>query len=258
MFIEVGAMSVKAMSWVWDQPIERDEKFVLLAYADHADHDGNNIYPAVATVAKKTGYSERSVQRITRLLVQHSWLIEEGTSRYQTHVFSIPIYRGDILSPPTDGGTESGDLRGDILTGVTNATPGGDTHVTRGVTNATQRGDIAMSPEPSLTVNKPSIKPIKEGGKRPRDERLNHPAIVAYRTIARTTPPDAVRDDIINTVIDNHVQWGNIVKAWIGRGYNPRNVTGMLDAYRKGGINGNGNGKQDKRDEMYALLQEDK
>ena len=44
-------MSVKAMSWVWDQDIPREQKFVLLAYADHADHDGGNIYPAVDTIA---------------------------------------------------------------------------------------------------------------------------------------------------------------------------------------------------------------
>jgi len=59
-------MSVKAMAWVWDQDIPRDEKFLLLAYADHADHEGNNIFPAIDTIVKKTGYSRRSVQRITQ------------------------------------------------------------------------------------------------------------------------------------------------------------------------------------------------
>jgi hypothetical protein len=225
-------MSVKAMSWVWDQPIERDEKFVLLAYADHADHDGNNIYPAVATIARKTGYSERSVQRITRQLVAHEWLIDNGVSQYQTHNFSIPIYGGDNLSPPTDGGMENGNNGGDNLAGVTEFHRGGDTHVTGGVTNATQGGDIAMSPEPSLTVIKPSI---NRGEKRPKDERLKHPAIVAYRDIAKLTPPESLRDDVISAIGDDFLRWGNIVKRWIGNGWNPRNINGMLEYYANGG-----------------------
>ena len=143
-------MSVKAMAWVWDQPINRDEKFVLLAYADHADHNGYNIFPAVASVAKKTGYSERSIQRITHKLIESGWLIEDGTSNYQTNKYHIPIYGGDKLSPPTDGGIKQGENEGDKLSG-------GDTHVTGGVTKSTGGGDIAMSPEPSLTVIKPSV-----------------------------------------------------------------------------------------------------
>ena len=225
-------MSVKAMSWVWDQNIERDEKFVLLAYADHADHEGKNIYPAVATIAKKTGYSERSVQRITRQLVAHEWLIDNGVSQYQTHNFSIPIYRGDKMTPPTDGGTDEAILGGDNLAGVTELHRGGDTHVTGGVTNATQRGDIAMSPEPSLTVIKPSI---NRGAKRRKDERLDHPAIIAYKDIARLTPPETLRDDIISAIGDDFIRWGNTVKKWIGNGWNPGNVNGMLEYYANGG-----------------------
>lgn len=125
------------MGWVWDLDIPRDEKFILLAYADHADHDGNNVFPAIASVALKTGYSERSVQRITRKIEERGLLISKGVNqRYQTNQYYIPIPGGDKTTPPTDGG-------------VTNGTNGGD--------NLSQRGDIAVSPEPSLTVNKPSL-----------------------------------------------------------------------------------------------------
>jgi hypothetical protein len=250
-------MSVKAMSWVWDQNIERDEKFVLLAYADHADHEGNNIYPAVATIAKKTGYSERSVQRITRQLVAHEWLIDNGVSQYQTHNFSIPIYRGDKMTPPTDGGTDEAVLGGDNLAGVTELHRGGDTHVTGGVTKTTQRGDIAMSPKPSLTINKPSIKPVKDSGaERPHDERLSHPAITTYRSLAKITPPDLLRDDIISTVGDDFVKWGNVIKDWIGHGWKKTNITGMLDYYKNGG-NGSKPARVDTRQsEIDATLKE--
>jgi hypothetical protein len=45
------------MGLVWDSDLERDEKYVLLAYADHADHTGRSIYPGDPLVAYKTGYS---------------------------------------------------------------------------------------------------------------------------------------------------------------------------------------------------------
>ena len=142
-------MSGKAMGWVWDQDISRDEKFILLAYADHADHEGYNVYPAVATVAKKTGYSERSVQRATRKLEDGGYLIPDGKSEYQTNKWRIPIYGGDNMTPPTDGGSI---LRGANLSG-------GDKNDTEGVTKTTQRGDTAMAPEPLI---KPLIKQKEE------------------------------------------------------------------------------------------------
>ncbi len=52
------------MSDVWELDIPRPEKFVLIAMADHADHDGNNVYPSAPRIAWKTGYDERQVRRI--------------------------------------------------------------------------------------------------------------------------------------------------------------------------------------------------
>ena len=136
-------MSVKAMAWVWDQEIDRDGKFVLLAYADHADHEGGNIFPAVLTIAKKTGYSERSVQRITKKLIEEGWLIEDGISRLQTNKYHLPYKGGDKMSPlPMGGDKRNG---------------GGCQNDTGGVTKTTPRGDTAMTPEPSLTIIKPSV-----------------------------------------------------------------------------------------------------
>jgi DnaD/phage-associated family protein len=147
-------MSVKVMGWVWDQDIPRDEKFVLLAYADHAEHDGSRVFPAIQKVAKKTGYSERSVQRITRKLEESGWLIpeygQEGGRGISAH-WRIPIEKGDILSQ-----TEKGDKRDDKRVPFE----------TERVPNDALKGDIAVSPEPSLTINKPPLRepPPSSGG----------------------------------------------------------------------------------------------
>ena len=94
-------MSVKMMGLVWDADLPRDEKFILLAYADHANHEGGNIYPAVESIAKKTGYSARSVQLITKKLVKDKYLEAAGKHPvYGTNQFKIGVkkLRGEETS----------------------------------------------------------------------------------------------------------------------------------------------------------------
>lgn len=55
-----------------------NERLVLLAYADHADHQGANVYPSVGLIAEKCDCSERHVRRVTRRLVDLGFLIDEG------------------------------------------------------------------------------------------------------------------------------------------------------------------------------------
>ncbi len=95
-------MSVKVMGMVWDCVLPRDEKYVLLAYADHAGHDGEGIWPAVATMARKTGYSDRSIQTITKKLIKRTVLLSSGKGKYGTNKYDIDmsILRG--LIPPEE------------------------------------------------------------------------------------------------------------------------------------------------------------
>ncbi len=180
------------MGQVFDLALSHSQAWVLLAMADHADHFGERIYPAVARIAWKTGFSERQVQRIVKQLVALGVLVmvEEATGRpgranlYRLD-FSIanlkPAFRyeserGDTLSP-VDGG------RGDIQAQT------GDIH--------DQRGDIAMSPE------SPSRIPIE-------NQREN------------ATPPPSSEDEIED---DPEDLWdGKVVSA---TAYTPRQV-GLL------------------------------
>ena len=94
-------MSVTVMSFVWKLPIPHDEKFILLAYADHANDDGGSIFPAVLTVAKKTSYSKRSVQEITRKLQKRGLLLSNGKGRHGTNCWCIPL-SWDAKSAPVN------------------------------------------------------------------------------------------------------------------------------------------------------------
>jgi hypothetical protein len=98
-------MSVKVMGLVWDltkDVIEREEKYVLLAYADHADHKGYNIYPSVPTIMAKTLYEERSVQLITRALVQKGFLVPDGKGPHGTNKWRIPLDEGGAKIAPVN------------------------------------------------------------------------------------------------------------------------------------------------------------
>ena len=59
-------MSGKIMGKVWDLDLPHNQLLILLALADHADHEGNNVYPSLGLVAWKTGYSEQQVRRVMR------------------------------------------------------------------------------------------------------------------------------------------------------------------------------------------------
>ena len=130
-------MSVKVMGWVWDQNLPQNEKFVLLAHADHADHDGYNIFPSIDLVAHKTGYSRRSVQRIVKRLVEKGYLIPIGLGPNATNRYKIPMPMGGdrMASPPEGVTTEAG-----------------------GVTLGVDGGDTATTPKPSVNRQEPSVK----------------------------------------------------------------------------------------------------
>jgi len=86
-------MSVRMMALVWDSPLPRDQKFLMLCYADHADHYGESIYPSKTTVERMTGYSRRSVQTITAELVVAGLLIERGLSHLDTMSYAMDVER---------------------------------------------------------------------------------------------------------------------------------------------------------------------
>lgn len=155
-------MSVKVMGHVWELDLAPNKKYVLLAYADHADHAGNGIYPSEDLIAYKTGYSRRQVQRITDELTVAGLLIPDGVGPQGTNKFRYGWDAGP-KQPPFEG-----------KKGRQNVTPQDDKMSPPGVTSTTKGGDILtqnvsqMSPEPSV---EPSIEPSFKS-ENPADE--NH------------------------------------------------------------------------------------
>lgn len=121
-------MSVKAMGLVWDFPCPQtinemefkpNHKYVLQAYADHADHNGKSIWPSIKTIAEKTGYDERTIQRITADLEKMGLLIEDGMGPRGTNRWRLPFDEKarQIVTPDKKTGDKDEDSLGDISLG---------------------------------------------------------------------------------------------------------------------------------------------
>lgn len=82
-------MSIKIMSAVWESSLAPMERLVLLAYADHADHAGNNVYPSLGTIARKTGLERRSVMRIRKRLEKMKVMVATAHVKRQPTCFRV-------------------------------------------------------------------------------------------------------------------------------------------------------------------------
>lgn len=95
-------MSVRVMTWVWEQSRStKTDRLVLLAIADCAADDGSNAYPSMAELVRKTGLTDRGVQKAIARLVELGELVvgrnsgPKGCNRYRV-VMPTPEHR----SPP--------------------------------------------------------------------------------------------------------------------------------------------------------------
>jgi len=138
-------MSVKIMGAIWELDLPQNKRLVLLAMGDHADHDGGNVFPSIALIAWKTGYSERQVQRIVQGLVKDGLLVKQksATNRAAT-VYAIDTSKGKP-KPALNA------LRGDKMSPQEIKSRGDIAKSSRGdIIVSPHRGDIIVSPESSV------------------------------------------------------------------------------------------------------------
>lgn len=142
-------MSVKTMGRVWDLQLPTSKKFLLLAMADHADHDHGNIWPSIDTLSRKTGYTDRHIRRLIKELKNDDkLLVKTGV-----HSSGTNIYRIDFTAYDPDQKSEA--TPSEVDDSLTQGQVGGDTGSGGGVTSNANTPDT-MSPKPSY---KPSYEP---------------------------------------------------------------------------------------------------
>lgn len=69
-------MSVKALTWAFEQPVSANEKVVLLSLADHAN-DYGECWPSINRVAQRARVSVRTVQRCLAELEDAKLIVRE-------------------------------------------------------------------------------------------------------------------------------------------------------------------------------------
>jgi hypothetical protein len=129
-------LSAKATGLIWEADLPRPEKYVLLALADHAKEDGSDVYPSLARVQWKTGYSETQVRDIIRSLIEQRILVlvkkggngSTDTNRYRIDFTALRMLqdfrewaanRKGAKTVPINNdakGTETEPLKGAVLT----------------------------------------------------------------------------------------------------------------------------------------------
>jgi len=152
-------MSIKVMTLVWDRfPAAGSELLAMLALADWCSDDGGSLYPSIATLAKKIRVSESQARRLLHGLIADGYVSvignvnggAPGTTR-QYKVIVAKLKALPLLTP------EDGE------TGSTDATPSADARGgmdARDGLHGCARRVAPMTPKPSLTVSKPSLKPM--------------------------------------------------------------------------------------------------
>lgn len=168
-------MSAKWMGLVWELRLPPNQRTVLLAMADHADHAGRNISAGMPLIAWKTDYSVREVQRIVAELVETGLVVivaarngkpreyaldfdnAERKEPYVRRAPGRPRKTPDSLTGAKDG------KRGDKLTGENGK--GGDNTPDTG-----ERKTDAEPVEPTLTTTgdpRPNIFQVYEANMGP-------------------------------------------------------------------------------------------
>ncbi len=78
-------MSLKAMVWVLEESEAKlGDRLVLLTLAEHADDDGQDAFPSVATISRKTRLSERAVHYALRSLEDAGRIARDGKGPHGT------------------------------------------------------------------------------------------------------------------------------------------------------------------------------
>jgi len=98
---------------------------------------------------------------------------------------------------------------------------------------------------PRTEENRTEEKEVRERHAKPRDERLDHPAMVAIREVKGRFPHKDVWDLVIKIVgLEPDVEWlRECWVAWRGKNYGPENLGWVTDWYLNGIPGANGNGR---------------
>jgi hypothetical protein len=211
-------MSIEAISWALNlAPIPTDRRdassiaIVLVGLANHADPDGRNAFPAVATLVRYTRLSERSVRYALHALEELGLITPADPDIVAAYIkrrdrrpngWDLTLTARPAPAPATTNGTVAHNLvhrvvhsRDDGVQPVHPAQAHGVQTPPSGVQTTTSRG-AATAPEPSK--NHPRNRPARAPARTPgRDARPPAPALPALCGQCDARPGDPASARIV-------------------------------------------------------------
>jgi hypothetical protein len=139
-------MSIEIMSRVWKLDLISSDKFILLAFADHAD-DSGFCYPSLHRIAWKCGLSKDTVRRCLARMVFKGIIqvLSRGDGRGNTTRYRLNPEKGSNLQSFVPKGSQLDDK--------------GSHSATERVASSGVKGSTAMLPESSLEPSFESSEP---------------------------------------------------------------------------------------------------
>ncbi len=135
-------MSTKLVGQVWDYVLTSNERAVLQAYAEHANHATNVARPGLRLVAWMTDLHLTTGRRIVRGFVARGvFLLADPPSQHRATAYAIRLSRLAAKDPYVDG---TGRVRGTTTLPLTR---------NPGVANARSRGSTEVAPRYPNLVN---------------------------------------------------------------------------------------------------------
>jgi hypothetical protein len=228
--------------WAACDPRIGDGEFRLLVYLVWRQGKDSGTFPSLTTIGQDLGMTARTIRRRLRILEEHGYLETEQRNG-RTSIYAV------VADPE---GKASGSY-----------TPGPRTELS-GVGGQTCPGTPDTGVPHDESQGQES-RTKKRGTARKRATQPQPPAVKAFREEAHRFPPKAWWSKVAGAVGEGEQEiswWREVVTAWVGRGYNPQNVSGMLDWFRAGSIppqGGNGrrrNGERGGKRERPRLANE--
>lgn len=86
-------MSIAALNWAFELELKDPiAKVVLIALADQAGEQTGHCWPSIATLTRRTGASERAIQRAINDLVDAGHVIREDRPGH-SNLFHLPVFQ---------------------------------------------------------------------------------------------------------------------------------------------------------------------
>jgi hypothetical protein len=176
-------MSIQAIAWAWAIRTTPTRKLVLLALADHADHNGE-CYPSLARIATHTGLSERGIRIALREMEADGTITTKHGGGARASVYRLPLHGSEnALSPRQQMPPSDCQPRHEMPPSPGHDVPGG------GAPRAGEGGTTCRLPGHHVPPNRHRTVSNRHRTKREeRAERADDPESVSAR--GHRLPPD--------------------------------------------------------------------